>query len=170
MRDEAVPKAKDYDNNTVCSFGPQFRDVSPRMTDEWYMFTPVDLSADGVQTFDLIAGNMFVIGEVTITVKDGVFEVDYTYADRHIEAGREYFYIFADYESVTEDDLERLPKGFTYGKPYDIEKKLGGDTDVLLFVCNTASFKKTTSGVISYYKTNPDREAAREAMLDMIGK
>lgn len=170
MRDEAVPKEKDFDNNTVCSFGPQFRDVSPRMTDLWYMFTPIDLSKDGKQTFDLIAGNQFVVGEVSVTVQNGRFQVDYSYNSTRIEIGREYFNIFADYAGIEEQDLENLhaQKSFSYGKSYSIADKLDGDTDVILFVCNTATFKKTTRGVGEYYKTHPDRVAMREAMLRMI--
>lgn len=166
------PKQKDYDNNTVCSFGPQFREVSPRMTDLWYMFTPIDLSENGTQTYDLIAGNMFVIGEVTVTVENGRFQVDYRYNSARIEIGREYFQIFPDYKSIGADNLEdfHAQKRFSYGRSYSIADKLEGDTDVILFVCNTVTFKKTTPGIVGYYSTNPDRVAQREAMLEMIGK
>jgi len=172
LRKEYVPKEKDYHQNTVCSFGPQFRDVSPRMTDDWYMFTPISLSEDGTQTYDLIAGNMFVIGEVTVTVENGKFQVDYHYNSTEIEIGREYFNIYPDYESISKENLENLhaQKRFSYGKAYSIADKLDGDTDVILFVCNTATFKKTMRGVGEYYKTHPDRVVVREAMLEMIGK
>ena len=166
------PKQKDYDNNTVCSFGPQFREVSPRMTDLWYMFTPVDLSKDGTQTFDLIAGNMFVIGKVTVKVENGRFQVDYRYNSSRIEIGREYFQIFPDYESIKAKNLDNFhaQKRFSYGRSYSIADKLEGDTDVILFVCNTVTFKKTTPGIAGYYSTSPDRVAQREAMLEMIGR
>lgn len=172
LRRAYKPKPKDYDQNTVCAFGPQFREVSPRMTDLWYMFTPVDLSEDGTQTFDLIGGSMYVIGEVTVQVKDGTVCVNYAYADRSIVQGREYFAIYPDYESITADDLENFhqKKRFTYGRTYSIEQKLGGDTDVILFVCNTATFKNSTPGIVRYYETNDDRVQMRKAMLEMIGK
>lgn len=172
LRKAYRPKEKDYDNNTVCSFGPQFRDVSPRMTKNWYMFTPIDLSEEGTQTFDLIAGNMFVIGEVSVTVQNGRFQVDYKYNSTKIQIGREYFNIFPDYDSIEEENLENLhaQKRFSYGRAYSIADKLEGDTDVILFVCNTATFKKTTNGVGEYYSTHPARVAERERLLDMIGK
>ena len=171
LRRAYEPKPKDYDQNTVCSFGPQFREVSPRMTDEWYMFTPIDLSREGKQTFDLIAGHMYVVGQVTVTVENGKFQVDYMYNNSGIEIGREYFNLFADYESISEKDLDNFHqnKRFSYGRAYSIANKLDGDTDVILFVCNTATFKKT-SGVSGYFSTNPDRVEQREIMLDMIGK
>lgn len=167
---EYVPKEKNYFNNTVCAFGPQFREVAPKLTREWYMFTPIDLSQDGTQTFDLIAGHMFVVGEVRVTVKDGRFTVDYEYASRDIEGGREYFTVFKDYESITRQDLDNFVVRYSYGRPYSIEEKFGGDTDVILFVCNTATFDKDARGIYGYYSTNDDREAMREEMLEMIGK
>lgn len=170
LRDAYEPKEKIYYNNTVCAFGPQFREISSKLTKDWYMFTPIDLSEEGTQSFELIGGSMYVIGEVTVTVKDGKVTVDYEYFSRDIEAGREYFNIFADYESITREDINRLPKHFSYGKAYSIKEKLGGDTDVILFVCNTATFEKTSGGVYRYYETNDDREAMRSQMLEMIGK
>ncbi len=170
IAEERQPKEKIYFNNTVCAFGPQFREVDSNLTRDWYMFTPIDLSKDGKQRFDLIGGGMYVIGSVTVAVENGEVMVDYEYNSRDVEAGREYFTFFADFDSVTREDLNRLPKHFSYGKRYSIEEKLGGDTDVILFVCNTATFEKTSRGVWRYYETNEDRVAMRDAMLEMIGE
>ena len=170
LRDAYEPKEKIYYNNTVCAFGPQFRELSSNLTRDWYMFTPIDLSEDGEQRFDLIGGGMYVIGSVTVTVKDGEVTVEYAYNSRDVQPGREYFTFFADYDSVTRVDLSRLPKHYSYGKTYSIEEKLGGDTDVILFVCNTATFEKTSRGVYRYYEMNEDRVEMRNAMLDMIGE
>jgi len=170
LRDAYVPKDKIYFNNTVCAFGPQFREVSSNLTREWYMFTPVDLSEEGTQRFELIGGGMYVIGEVTVTVKDGRVTVDYEYFSKDIEDGREYFTFFPDFDSITRKDMDNFQKRFTYGKPYSIEDKLGGDTDVILFVCNTATFEKTSRGVYRYYENNEERVLLREQMLEMIGE
>jgi len=170
MRDEAVPKEKYYDNNSVCAFGPQFRDVSGKLTKEWYMFTPIDLSKDGTQTFELIAANMHVVGHVSVTVENGRFMVDYAYNSKNIKVGREYFTFFRDFESITRKDMDNFKRHYTYGKSYSIEEKLGGDTDVILFVCNTATYRAEASGISRYYSSNPNREQLRETMLDMIGK
>lgn len=170
LRDAYVPKEKIYFNNTVCAFGPQFREVSSNLTRDWYMFTPVDLSKDGTQTYELIGGGMYVIGKLTVTVKNGTVTVDYDYASKDIEPGREYFTFFADYESITREDMDNFQKHYSYGKAYSIDEKLSGDTDVIIFVCNTATFEKTSRGVYRYYETNDDREALRAQMLEMIGK
>lgn len=170
LRDAYVPKEKIYYNNTVCAFGPQIRDISSNLTREWYMCTPVDLSREGTQRFELIGGGMYVVGEVLVTVQDGKVTVDYEYASRDIEGGREYFTFFSDFDSITRKDMDNFQKRFLYGKPYSIEEKLGGDTDVILFVCNTATFEKTSRGVYRYYETNEERVQLRDHMLEMIGK
>jgi len=170
LRDAYVPKEKIYFNNTVCAFGPRFRDVSSKLTREWYMFTPVDLSQEGTQRFELIGGGMYVIGEVIVTVEGGRVTVEYDYASGDIEGGREYFVFFPDFESITRKDMDNFQKRFTYGKSYSIEEKLGGDTDVILFVCNTATFEKTSRGVYRYYENQEERVQLRDKMLEMIGK
>lgn len=170
LRDAYEPKEKIYFNNTVCAFGPQFRDVSSNLTREWYMFTPIDLSEEGTQRFELIGGGMYVIGEVTVTVENGRVTVDYEYVSRDIEGGREYFVFFPDFDSITRKDMDSFQKRFAYGKSYSIEDKLGGDTDVILFVCNTATFEKTSRGVYRYYENNEERIQLRDQMLEMIGK
>lgn len=169
-RDAYVPKDKIYFNNTVCAFGPQFREVSSNLTRDWYMFTPVDLSEDGTQTYELIGGGMYVIGFVTVTVKSGKVTVDYEYFSKDIQDGREYFTFFPDFGSITRKDMDNFQKRFSYGKSYSIEDKLGGDTDVILFVCNTATFEKTSRGVYRYYENNEERVLLREQMLEMIGE
>ncbi len=63
--------------------GPCFRDES-NLTDKWYRFTPVDLSVDGVYTYDLAASNLYIIGKVTVTVADGNVTVECDYASRDI--------------------------------------------------------------------------------------
>jgi len=170
LREAYVPKEKIYFNNTVCAFGPQFRNVSSNLTREWYMFTPVDLSEEGTQTYELIGGGMYVIGLVTVTVEDGKVTVDYEYFSKDIEDGREYFTFFPDFDSITRKDMDNFQKRFVYGKSYSIEDKLGGDTDVILFVCNTATFDKTSRGVYRYYENNEERVQLREQMLEMIGE
>ena len=170
MLREAVGKIKDYHLNSVCSFGPKFRDISRKLTEEWYMFTPIDLSEDGVQTFELISGNMYIIGEVTVTVKNGTFQVDYMYYGSGIDVNDEYFTIFPDFDSVTTEDLEKPKKRFDYGRAYDIDFRLDGDTDVLLFVCNTVTFRRGAGGVYTYYEDHPDYVSAVQEMTDSIGK
>jgi hypothetical protein len=60
----------------MTSFGPMTSEVIDGK--DWLRVTPVDLSVDGVYTYDLVASNRFVIGKVTITVAEGSMTVSYT--------------------------------------------------------------------------------------------
>ena len=163
-----------YPNNTVCSFGPQFRDVAPGLTDLWYMFTPVDLSHDGTQTFELVGGNMYVLGQVSLTVAGDSVTVTYSTIkgkNGHIYMKSEYLNFFKDFKSVTTVVPEELGEGFRFGEAISIQKDLGGDTNVLMFVRNVATFRNFVTDEIllrRYYKNYPSRVTLRNAMLELM--
>lgn len=163
-----------YPNNTVCSFGPQFRDIDPALTDLWYMFTPIDLSKDGTQTFELIAGNMYVLGQAAVTVSGDSVTVTYSTVkgkNGHVYVKSEYLNFFTDLKSVTTVIPEEIGPGFQFGKPISIEKDLNNDTNVLMFIRNVATFRNhVTNNVIlrRYYKNNPDRKELRDEMLELM--
>lgn len=164
-----IPDPIWYANNTVCSFGPHFRDVSPEMTDKWYMFTALDLSQDGVQCYELVSGNVFVIGEVVIEVKGDNLTVSYSYCSNDILDEEQFFTIFGDYNDITTVEPAQLNR-MEYNKTYSIQNDLGGDTSVVLFVCNRASVRDDTKGIVRFWENIDWRKELREAMLTMIGK
>lgn len=77
---KTVRYTKYYYNNTMCSFGPMTRELIGG--NDWHRVTPVDTTVDGTYTYNLIASNLYVIGQVEIVVSNGVLIVDY-----HIDAG-----------------------------------------------------------------------------------
>jgi len=68
-----------YLNNTVCPLGVTLRDLDNPVTGKWYTVLPLDLSQDCTYVYPLIGGNVYVIGEVRITVAAGTVTVDYEY-------------------------------------------------------------------------------------------
>ncbi len=163
-----------YPNNTLCSFGPQFRDMAPGLTDKWYMFTPVDLSQDGTQSFELIASNMYVIGSVQVTVSGDSVTVGYTTAQGqygHVYMKSEYLNFFPDLQSVAAVDPEKLGGGFAFGQAISIQNDLGGDTNVLMFIRNVATYRNSVRDGVSlprYYKTDTRHTELRDAMLALM--
>lgn len=135
-----------YPNNTICVAGLAFRDVKPELTSKWYNFAALDLSQDGVQTFDLVASNMYVIGTVTV-VKEGdevVVEWDINRQgtnDANFQLEKEFLTIFSSLDAVTEvePDLFEGPT-YAFGQPISIANDLGGDTNVLLYIRNVATY------------------------------
>lgn len=133
-----------YPNNTTSTFGPRFRDAKPGLTDKWFMFTPLDLSQDGTNSYDLVASNMFLFGKVYVSVKGDEVVITYTTVNKGrgnqmIES--EYLNLLPDLASVTSVNKSDLGEGFRFGHPISIQNDLGGDTKVLMFVNNIVTFR-----------------------------
>ena len=167
-----------YPNNTACSFGPAFRDIRPGMTEKWYPFTPVNLSVPGRQTFEYVASNMYVIGQVYVDVAGDTVTVTYHnyYANQsgNTTTLSEFFTFFHDLNSVTEVEPENMAdRGFAFGQPISIERDLGGDTNVLLFVRNQVTYctyVNSTHKLVRYWPNLPERVALRTQMLNQMDK
>ena len=148
---QVIPHAVWY-HMTVCSVGPRFRDES-NITDKWDMFTPVDLSGDGEQVFDLIAGNKHIIGSVHVVVADGAVTVTYETINGVTVKG-EFLTFFSDLASVTTLDESQLT-GYAFGEAISIEEQLNGDTKVLLYIHNDVAYRDDARGLEELaHKTN----------------
>ncbi len=172
MTSEAV-----YWNNTVCTFGIHLRDILPSLTDKWYTVTPIDLSQDGSQSFELVAGNMWIIGSVTVTVEGDQVLIERDIIKEGIGRTRmvsEYVTFFNDLNSITPEALEQdglYGRGYSFGQPLSIEKDLGGDTNVLLYVRSVATFNPAVTKdqfLVRMWKNLPHRIAQRDAMLALM--
>ncbi len=149
---------------TVCSAGIRFRDLENPLTNEWYMFTPIDLSVEGEQTFDLVAGNIHVIGKVTVLVQDGNVTVDYQlFNGQYVYIYEEFMTILPSLSSIEELDFETLT-AYEFGAPISIEETLGGDTKVLLLLRNRAMYKEGAKGVDLFKGRGEDYEAFVEEL------
>ncbi len=63
---------------TACTAGIRIAELAPLMDqyDAWKMVTPIDLSIEGTTRYPLVAGNVYEIGYVDVTVADGVVCAD----------------------------------------------------------------------------------------------
>ncbi|MGN1370130.1 MAG: hypothetical protein ACI4WX_14770 [Aristaeellaceae bacterium] len=143
---QKISNRVDY-HMTVCTEGIRFRDLKNPITKEWYMFTPIDLSVDGIQTFDLIAGNMHKIGQATVLVQDGYVTVTYQVnSPTEIFVSEEFMTILPSLDAVTKLDFDRMTN-YAFGEPISIEETLGGDTQVLLLLRNRAAYSEDANGL-----------------------
>lgn len=170
-----------YPHNTVCVAGVEFRDVRPELTNKWYNFAAIDLSEDGVQVFDLVASNMYVIGTATVTKTGDEVTVDWALShqgttDGNFQLENEFLTIFSDLDAVTEVEPSKF-EGVTYefGKPISIANDLNGDTNVLLYICNQATYCNNLSykcmKPIYHPRYNENAEhyvQLREVMMTMV--
>lgn len=167
-----------YSDNTACSFGPAFRDIAPKLTDKWYLFTPIDLTVQGRQEFDYIASNMYIIGKVYVDVGgDNVVVTYHNYYDSeggNTRTESEFLYFFPDLDSVAVVEPEEMGiEGYRFGQAISIENDLGGDTNVLLFVRNRVSYCDyvTNSRKLTRFWPNLDeRKEMREQMITLMNE
>lgn len=156
--------------NNIRSVGPRFCDISPELTDKWFRFTPVDLSQDGLQMFDMISGDHYLVGTVAVLVKGDKVKVSYKYSIPNVTEKDEYTYFtfFPDYDSVTTVEPEKIENRFEYDVEYSIANDLGGDTDVLLYMCNKAMHTDEYTHAFMAYRT--EWIELIDSMLKHIGK
>ena len=117
---------KFYYNNTMTSFGPTTRELVGG--NDWYRVTPVDLSVDGVYTYDLIASNRYVVGTVTITVNAGALTVDYKVAAGHVNVKDEALLIYASKADLAEGKAVTA----NVGDAINTAETFGADTKVIV--------------------------------------
>lgn len=127
-----------YSNNTACVAGTEFRTLANVDTNKWYTFVELDLSQDGVQTFDLIASNIYRIGTVTVTVAEGNVTVDYDLVTDEIIVHDEFVTLFASLEDVTTVDQAAFTE-YAYGEAINIQEALNGTTGYL-YLCNVVTY------------------------------
>ncbi len=167
-----------YPRNTVSSFGPHFRDVTPKLTKLWYMFTPIDLSVQGRQTFPLVASNMFEVGQVNVDVNMDTVVVTYEmfFEDRPDYTTKrlsEFLAFYNAYTDITIVEPEEMPgpSNFAFGQPISILNHLGGDTNVIMFVRNRITYNEFPTpkdGYNRYYRNLQAYKDRRDAMLQMM--
>ena len=103
-------------NNTMSSYGPTTRELVGG--NDWYRVTPVDLSIDGVYTYDLIASNRYVVGTVTIKVEAGELTVTYAVTARPCTVKKEELKIYASKADLAAGNAidAKIGEGITFGE------------------------------------------------------
>lgn len=171
------PKGVWYYDNNAATFGIHLRDVRPDLTNKWYTVTPIDISQDGLQRFELYGGNMWILGQVNVLVEGDNVTVTYDIikdGKGRTKVSQEYLNIFNDLGSITKEQLggnAANDEGYQFGQPISIEKDLGGDTNVLLYVRNQVTYNTRVLGnqyLVRMWPNVPHRKQLREAMLDLM--
>ena len=131
-------------NNTVCAFGPRLREtyLAPYNTDRWYMFTPFDASKEGVQTYELVASNMYIVGNVTLTIRDGYLTVNYQLSDpKNFNITLEFFTVLNKINDIIKYEPEDLLQiRMTKNQPINLAETFGDDTNLVLYFCSRCTY------------------------------
>ena len=167
-----------YPRNTVSSFGPHFRDVTPALTDKWYMFTPIDLSIQGRQTFILAASNIYEVGEVYVDVNQDTVVVSYRmfhdgkqgFSTETLSEFITFYNSYADVDIVEPEEMKE-PSMYAFNQPISILNHFGGDTNVLMFIRNRITYKRfptPKTEYVRFWENTPENKAHRERMLEFM--
>lgn len=158
-------------HNICCAFGPRLRDtVMTPANDNWYMYTPFDASEDGRQTYDLVASNHYVVGQLFIDVKEGNVTVSYTLNGANISIPRAAFTIAPSFsELFTLDPEVLLANSMKTNNPYSIEEEFGGDTNLVLYFASPISYSIDRNVETLHYDSVANQEIVRH-MLEIMDR
>ena len=126
--------SKYYYNNTMTSYGPTTRELVGGS--DWYRVTPVDLTVDGIYTYDLIASNRYVLGTVTIYVKSGALTVNYKITATDVDVKAESLLIYSSKDALAEGEAVSA----NVGAAIDIAGTFADDTKVIVSLILTGDY------------------------------
>ena len=106
------------------------------------MFTPFDASKDGVQTYELVASNMYIVGNLTLTIRDGYLTVDYKLADTSkFDITLEFFTVLNRINDLTQYEPETLQAlRMNKNQPINLAETFGDDTNLVLYFCSRCNY------------------------------
>ncbi len=154
-----------YNLNTACSEGFCFRDLF--RVREWYMFTPLDVSRDGVYPLRFIASNMYQIGTVYVTVKGGQICVTYQLADPSLKFSDEFITFLPGLEAFRGADPAHY-RNYAFGIWYDLDDLGCGDGLAFLFIRNRINYEKDTPGLVMFGTEQPTHKETLRRLLWML--
>lgn len=161
-------------NNTACTFGVRIKQLNKRLTDAWTMATPLDLNEiaelpGGVKRIDLCASNMYIIGTVSVRVRDGILRISLQLLEDESAGYKSSFQLAeqrlflitspSDWNSVDPKRLEEFE--YEIGTDIDLNQSLPGVQYVVLYLPVKLTYDP--NGLHRFdYKPNEDPELIRQ--------
>ena len=166
-----IKKTSKTAGGRMTSEGPMFSSFHMDLTDEPYMFTPVDLSNDGEYRFALIGDFAWVAGEVQVLVRSGMTIVTcFPREGVTVDDKNAFFTFFPDIRSVQTIDPAKLKDvRLSFGMPYAVPALLRTDAKVLLYVNCPVSYQKDRADLAPFSVQDPgylDRMTALLPLMD----
>lgn len=143
------PPAGDIKGAEMTSFGLYFEDLRPKLTDKWYLFTPLDLSVEGSLSYPLVAENAHIIGAVHVTVAGGQVTVNIQPL-AGVAVSRAFHTLVPSLDSLQTLNPGLLGPGLPNNTPLSIEGTFGADRKVVLYVNYQVDFQNSLAGVTPF--------------------
>ncbi len=154
----------------MTSEGPLFLSFRQDLTEQLYMFTPMDLSLDGEYHFPLIGDTSQVVGEAKVVVQSGMTIVTYLLVNGvKLNEKDEFFTFFRDIDSPASLKPSKLQSvKLKFGMPYSVAKWLDSDPNVLLYINCPVSYKSSLSGLTPFSFQDPGYLSRMMALLPLM--
>lgn len=134
----------------VTSFGLYAQELRPKLTDQWYMLTPVDLGAEGILSYPLVGQNAHIVGSMMISVQAGALRVDLQPLPG-VAVTKQLVTFFDSLDGIKtlHPDL-LMGQGVRTGENINIADKFGQDRKVLLYVHLLADYDTNGQGIAAF--------------------
>lgn len=134
----------------VTGFGLYAQELRPKLTDQWYMLTPVDLGAEGILSYPLVGQNAHIVGSMMISVQAGALRVDLQPLPG-VAITRQLVTFFDNLDDIKtlHPDL-LMGQGVRTGENISIADKFGQDRKVLLYVNLLADYDTNGQGIAAF--------------------
>jgi hypothetical protein len=154
----------------MTSEGPPFMALRSDLTQEWWMFTPMDLSQDGEYRFPLIGDGNQVVGEAKVVVQSGMAVVTYlVISGIKVDQEDAFLTFFPDKSAVPSVLPEALQSvKLKFGMPYAVASWLGSDQKVLLYINCPVSYKTNLAGLAPFFFDDPAYLARLSELLPLM--
>ncbi len=140
-------------SNTMTSFGPTTRELVGGK--DWHRVTPVDVSVDGVYTYDLIASDRYVVGTVTFTVEAGTLTVSYKVKANPSDVTDEQLKIYASKADLAEGKAVDAK----VDEAINIAENFGADTKLIVSLILTGDYDSAGHYVVGMSVNKADIDA-----------
>lgn len=141
----------------LTSEGPLFLSFRQDLTEEFFMFTPMDLTMDAEYHFPLVGSSSQVVGEAKVMVTSGLVIVKYYLTNGvNLDKIDGFFTFFPDIRSVRSvDPLKLQDVKLKFGIPYSVASWLNSDPSVLLYINCPVSYNTGLRGLEDFSFEDP---------------
>ena len=161
-----------YNSNTTGVAGLSLKDLG--IADDWHNIVPVDLTAEGVHAFPMVAADAHQIGTAYVIVANGQVQVHFEYVAGEVYEKSQCIKWFTDLNAITAAELTSIEGGLTDADSVSIAEDLGNADVAFLSVNNKVTFRSPVDSngrsLPRYFRNSPVWVEYREQLMTLLDK